>query len=300
MKNIKIFALMVLAVLSMGIVSCSNEDANEQPVSLKGKWYYTSTSQNVFTYIKEDNSMISYEMNKNSKQLWEEVHSTITTSGNEFIVNHNGGEFAKGTFKLEDNGNKLIMTLGTTTKAYTRLADSYDLDGEWELDTLTYEKDAVKDEIRLPSGNISDTIQVPGTLPTSRMNGEFLKFAINKYLRNIRFQGNQMFYTAMDNEQERPLSKSFALGDFHMEMSGELAGHSFKSKFIILQNTENSRAIILLSKANLADMFLGYAAMLTEGGISSSTDPAELEAFKQDFMDAFNYFSVNIRIKRKN
>ena len=45
-------------------------------------------------------------------------------------------------------------------------------------------------------------------------------------------------------------------------------------------------------------MFIGYALMLFEGGIAPDVTDEALEAYKQAFTEAFDFYSVQFIIKR--
>ena len=51
---------------------------------------------------------------------------------------------------------------------------------------------------------------------------------------------------------------------------------------------------------NIADMFIGYALMLFEGGIAPDVTDEALQAYKKAFTEAYDYYSVEFIINRAN
>lgn len=297
MKNVlkSILAVMALMVVSLGFVACSNDDENES-VSLKGKWYSVSENQDEFMIIKDDNSVVCYRKDRSEQQLWKNIQGTITTAGNNITIDFGDGNCASGTFVLEEN--KLSINTNYGMFVYTRLAYNYNLEGEWVIYDIATDIVPIKDEIKLPSGTMADGSEVPSILKTSQLSGQFINFAINQYLRNIKFNGNQMSYTVLKGEDEVSLTKEYTLGDIDITIKGNVAGHKIEAKMMMAQAVDEKSIAIMLTKENLADLFVGYSIMLAEGGLAAQPDAAELEEFKQAFADAFTYFDVTLSLRR--
>lgn len=296
MKKFTLLSLLLIMTLTLGLVSCKANRAKDS-VNLKGKWYSVSENLNEFMIIKEDHTVTAYRKDKAGRQLWENVPGNIEVEGNNISLKFENGHNATGTFLLEEN--KLTISTSYGTYSYTRLSDHYNLEGEWEVYSIVCDMDAIKDKIELPSGEMADGTEVPAELETSDLNGEFMNFAIKQYFNNIKFSNNQLYYTVIKEGQDVTMNKKYTLGDIDMTLSGEVAGYSIMTKIMMVQTADEAVLAIPLTKDNIADMFVGYAIMLAQGGMSTYPDDAELEAFRKSFVDAFTFFNVTLRLKRK-
>jgi hypothetical protein len=83
-----------------------------------------------------------------------------------------------------------------------------------------------------------------------------------------------------------------------MTVTGETAGHEIESTFKVLQSFDKDTAYFVFDKENVAEMFIGYALMLFEGGIAPDVTDEALEAYKKAFTEAFDYYSVEFIISR--
>lgn len=295
-KVVKSFFIgLVAMVTSLGLLSCSKDDKSET-VSLKGKWYSISESLNEFMIIKEDNSVQCYRKDKDGQQLWENIPGKIVTVGNNITMNFEDGNNASGTFVLEENKLVIITSYGSYT--YTRLSDYYNIEGEWTTYSVVSDMVAIKDEIELPSGTMNDGTEIPATLKTSQLSGQFMDFAIGQYLRNIKFNGNKLSYKVLKGDKEITMSKEFVLGDIDITLKGNVAGHPIETKMMMVQTADEEVIAITLTKNELANMFAAYAVMLAEGGLAPQPDAAAIEAFKQSFVDAFVFYNVTLRLRR--
>ena len=68
--------------------------------------------------------------------------------------------------------------------------------------------------------------------------------------------------------------------------------------FLPLQSYDNNTAYFIFNKENIAEMFIGYALMLFEGGIAPDVTDEALNAYKKAFTEAFDYYSVEFIINR--
>ena len=57
-------------------------------------------------------------------------------------------------------------------------------------------------------------------------------------------------------------------------------------------------AFFVFDKEDVAEMFIGYALMLFEGGVAPEVTDEALEAYKKAFVEAFDYYSVEFIITR--
>lgn len=298
MKNLLKNAIMamVATIIAVGFVACSKDESNGA-IKLAGKWYSISENLNEFIIIKEDNSVLCYRKDKSGKQLWENIHGTVSVTGNNISLTFESGNNASGTFMLEET--KLTLNTNHGTYTYTRLADNYNIEGKWEVYSIVSDMVAIKDEIELPAGTMADGTVVPAVLKTSQLTGQFIEFAISRYLRDITITGNQLTYKVQNGEVETTMTKNFVLGDVDITITGDVAGHAIETKIMMVQTYDEAVIAIPMTKENLANMFAGYAIMLAEGGLAEQPDRAALEAFKKSFIDAFTYYNVTLRLRKK-
>ena len=84
-----------------------------------------------------------------------------------------------------------------------------------------------------------------------------------------------------------------------MTGTGETANHAIGSTFMVMQSFDNNTAYFVFDKDTVADMFIGYALMLFEGGVAPDVTDEALEAYKKAFTEAFDYYSVEFVITRE-
>ena len=61
---------------------------------------------------------------------------------------------------------------------------------------------------------------------------------------------------------------------------------------------DKDTAYFVFNKENIAEMFIGYALMLFEGGIAPDVTDEALQAYKKAFTEAFDYYRVEFIINR--
>ena len=93
-------------------------------------------------------------------------------------------------------------------------------------------------------------------------------------------------------------TKNYSINGLDMTITGETAGHEIASTFKVFQSIDNNTAYFVFNKENVAEMFIGYALMLFEGGIAPDVTDEALEAYKQAFTNAFDFYSVEFVINR--
>jgi hypothetical protein len=158
---------------------------------------------------------------------------------------------------------------------------------------------AIKDEIVIPGGTINGETVPPTIMKTSQLSGAFIDYAAKRYFNNIKFNDNgTMTYDVLKDEGNLSLTKNYSIDGINMTVTGETAGHEIESKFMVLQEIDKNTAVFVLNKESVAEMFIGYALMLFEGGIAPDVTDEALEAYKQAFTEAFDFYSVQFIIKR--
>ena len=107
-----------------------------------------------------------------------------------------------------------------------------------------------------------------------------------------------MTYNVLKDEGDYPMTKNYSIDGLDMTITGETAGHEIASTFMVFQSDDKDTAYFVFDKEDVADMFIGYALMLFEGGIAPDVTDEALEAYKQAFTEAFDFYSVQFIIKR--
>lgn len=293
-KAVKFLSFILVVAMSLSFISC-NKNSSE-PFALQGRWYHMSESFHQLMLIKADGSVVTYR--KSNRQFWNNISGVVKIDGDKITITFEDGNNVAGTFSRKDN----VLTISTSNGVYVynQLASDTNVVGKWNIYNVSCDVKAIKDEVELPSGTMNDGAVVPTSLKTADMQGRFVEFALERYMRNIEFTNDgKMLYDVLKEGNEIPMSKNYQINDISMNITGETAGYSFSSQFKILQVYEGDKAAMLLSKENMVDLMLGYSTMLYAGGVSPEATSEQLAQFKQSFLDAFEYFDVTIRIERK-
>ena len=296
MKALKTISMAMIAVLmSVSFVACNTEDDNVENLNLKGKWYTKTESVNNLLIVNDDNSVVTFKVS--NYESWENVKGNLTVDGNEISIYFEDGNSLSGTCTVTDN----ILTINTNNGEYkySRLADETNLVGDWNYSNITFSAKAIKDEIVIPGGTINGVEVPPTVMQTAQLSGEFIEFAAQRYFRNIKFNNDgTMAYNVLKDEGDLSLTKNYSIDGLNMTVSGETAGHKIASTFMVLQSYDNNTAYFIFNKENIAEMFIGYALMLFEGGIAPDVTDEALNAYKKAFTEAFDYYRVEFIINR--
>lgn len=297
MKKIKML-LMALVAVVMGatFVACDSDDNNTAPtVSLKGRWYNKTESHRELLMIQDDNSVVAYRVH--NYESWENVNGCLTVNGNEVTMIFEDGNNVTGTFALASN--KLTINTTNGVYEYSKLADETNLVGAWNYSHITFAAKAVKDEIVIPGGTINGEVVPPTVMQTSQLSGRFIEYAAQRYFRDIVFNNNgTITYNVLKNEADVPMTKNYSIDGLNMTITGETANHAIESTFMVMQSYDKNTAYFIFDKETVADMFIGYALMLFEGGVAPDVTDEALEAYKKAFTEAYEYYSVEFVITR--
>ncbi len=297
MKTLKMFVMAMMAILmSVSFVACdSDDDHTENPVSLKGRWYNKTESLRDLLIINEDNSVVAYRVYKYESH--EDIHGVLTVNGNNLNISFEDGNQVSGTFTITENTLSINTSNGVYT--YSRLADETNLVGKWNYSNITFSAKPVKDEIVIPGGTINGQVVPPTIMQTSQLSGEFIKYAAQRYFRNIEFKNDGTFtYDVLTNGEDYPMTKNYAIDGLYLTVSGETAQHEIESTFKVLQSKDKNTVYFVFDKEDVANMFIGYALMLYEGGVAPEVTGEALENYKKAFTEAFDYYSVEFVITR--
>ncbi len=297
MKNLKMFVMAMMAILtSVSFVACDSDDDNTgNPVSLKGRWYNKTESLRDLLIINEDNSVVAYRVY--NYESHEDIHGVLTVNGTNLSISFEDGNRVSGTFAITENTLSINTSNGVYT--YSRLADETDLVGKWDYSNITFSAKPVKDEIVIPGGTINGQVVPPTIMQTSQLSGEFIKYAAQRYFRNVEFKNDGTFtYDVLTNGEDYPMTKNYAIDGLYLTVSGETAEHEIESTFKVLQSKDKNTVYFVFDKEDVANMFIGYALMLFEGGVAPEVTDEALEAYKKAFVEAFDYYSVEFIITR--
>lgn len=136
-------------------------------------------------------------------------------------------------------------------------------------------------------------------MQTSQLSGAFIDYAGKHYFRNIKFnESRTMTYDVLKDGRDLTLTKNYSIDGINMTITGETASHEIESSFMVLQEIDTNTAAFVFNKESVADMFIGYALMLFEGGIAPDVTNEALEVYKQAFTEAFDFYSVQFIITR--
>ena len=285
---------MIAILMSASFVACNSDDDIEN-VNLKGKWYAKTDSVKTLLIINEDNSVVTYKVN--DFESWEHINGNLAVDGNGINIRFEDGNSLAGTCSMKDN--TLIINTSNGEYKYSRLAEDTNLDGEWSYSGITFSAKPVKDEIVIPGGTINGEEMPPTIMQTSQLSGRFIEYAAQRYFRNINFSNDgTMTYNVLKDEGDLSLTKNYSIDGLNMTVTGETAGHEIESTFKVLQSFNKDTAYFVFDKENVAEMFIGYALMLFEGGIAPDVTDEALEAYKKAFTEAFDYYSVEFIISR--
>ncbi len=287
---------MMAILMSVSFVACDSDDDNTAtPVSLKGRWYSKTESLRDLLIINEDNSVVAYRVY--NYESHEDIHGVLTVNGTNLSISFEDGNRVSGTFAITENTLSINTSNGVYT--YSRLADETNLVGNWNYSNITFSAKPVKDEIVIPGGTINGQVVSPTIMQTSQLSGEFIKYAAQRYFRNVEFKNDGTFtYDVLTNGEDYPMTKNYAIDGLYLTVSGETAEHEIESTFKVLQSKDKNTVYFVFDKEDVANMFIGYALMLFEGGVAPEVTDEALKDYKKAFTEAFDYYSVEFIITR--
>lgn len=100
MRTFRILAALVMAVVCVGLSSCSKDDDNdENKTSIVGTWIGGQ-------FEVDDNETLIF--NSNNKGKWDSDEFTYTTNSNKVIIDYGDGDPETWTFSI--SGTTLNMT----------------------------------------------------------------------------------------------------------------------------------------------------------------------------------------------
>ena len=292
----KIVMAVVAIVMSISFVACKSDDNEKENINLKGRWYSKTENVSNLLVINDDNSAVIYKVS--SYESWEGINGNLTVDGNKINIYFEDGNSLIGTGTIQDNA--LIINTTNGEYRYSRLAENTNLNGEWNYSNITYSAKPIKDEIVIPGGIINGEEVPPTIMQTSQISGKFIEYAAQRYFRNVKFNNETLTYSVSKNEEELTMTKNYSIDGLNMTITGETAGHDIESTFMVLQSYDNNTAYFIFDKETIAEMFTGYALMLFEGGIAPEVTDEALEAYKEAFTEAFDYYRVEFVITRAN
>lgn len=296
MKNFKMIAMAMMAILmSASFVACDKEDDNTEDLNLRGRWYAKTDSVSNLMIVNEDNSVVTYKAS--NYQSWENIKGSLAIEGNEIVIYLEDGNKISGSCAI--TGNTLTINTANGEYKYSRLAEETNLTGEWNYSNITFNANVKVDEIVIPGGTINGVEVPPTIMQTSQLSGKFIEYAAQRYFRNIKFNNDgTMSYNVTKEDGNLSMTKNYSIDGLNMTVTGKTAGHDISSTFMVFQSFDNNTAYFVFNKENVAEMFIGYALMLFEGGIAPDVTDEALEAYKQAFTNAFDFYSVEFVIKR--
>lgn len=292
---------MAFAAIVMGLsfVACDSDDDNNTAVKvdLKGRWYSKSDTLRELLMIQEDNSVVAYRVH--NYVSCENVNGNLTVNGREISIVFEDDNNVSGTFTVNDTA--LTITTAHGVYEYSKLAEETNLVGAWNFSDITFNAKAIKDEIVIPGGTINGEVVPPTVMQTAQLSGEFIKYAAQRYFRNIVFNNDgTLTYNVLKDEADFPMTKNYSIDGLNMTVTGETADYDIESTFMVMQSLDRNTVYFIFDKEDVADMFIGYALMLFEGGVAPDVTGEALEAYKQAFTEAYGYYSVEFIINRAN
>ena len=291
------FAMAITAMLmSVNFTACdTTDDDNTKDLNLKGRWYAKTDSVSNLMIVNEDNSVVTYKAS--NYQSWENIKGNLAIEGNEIVIYLEDGNNISGSATI--TGNTLTLKTSNGEYQYSRLAEETNLTGEWNYSNITFNANVKVDEIVIPGGTINGVEVPPTIMQTSQLSGKFIEYAAQRYFRNIKFNNDgTMTYNVSKEDGDLTMTKNYSIDGLDMTVTGETAGHEIASTFMVFQSIDNNTAYFVFNKENVAEMFIGYALMLFEGGIAPDVTDEALEAYKKAFTEAFEFYSVEFIIKR--
>ena len=297
MKKVKMTVMTIMMVLmSISFIACDSDDNNTTGNNgLTGRWYVKTESLSNLLIINGDNSVVAYKVS--DYDAWVDIEGNLTVDGNRMSIYFEDGNCLSGTYSV--NGNTLIVNTTNGEYRYSRLAEETNLLGDWNYSNINFKAKAIKDEIVIPGGTINGEEVPPTIMQTAQLSGRFIEYAAERYFKNISFDNEgTMAYNVLTDEGEKRLTKNYSIDGLNLTITGETAGHRIESAFMVFQSFDKDSVYFIFDKESVAEMFIGYALMLFEGGIAPDVTDEALEEYKKAFTEAFEYYSVEFVITR--
>lgn len=286
----------MMVFMSVSFIACDSDDNNATGNNgLTGRWYVKTESLSNLLIINGDNSVVTYKVS--DYDAWVDIEGNLTVDGNRISIYFEDGNSLSGTYSI--NGNTLIVNTDNGEYRYSRLAEDTNLVGDWNYSNINFKAKAIKDEIVIPGGTINGEEVPPTIMQTAQLSGRFIEYAAERYFKNISFDNEGiMAYNVLTDEGEKRLTKNYSIDGLNLTITGETAGHRIESAFMVFQSFDKDSVYFIFDKESVAEMFIGYALMLFEGGIAPDVTDEALEEYKKAFTEAFEYYSVEFVITR--
>lgn len=297
MKKVKMTVMTIMMVfVSVSFIACDSDDNNITGNNgLTGRWYVKTESLSNLLIINGDNSVVTYKVS--DYEAWVDIEGNLTVDGNRISIYFEDGNSLSGTYSI--NGNTLIVNTTNGEYRYSRLAEDTNLVGDWNYSNINFKAKAIKDEIVIPGGTINGEEVPPTIMQAAQLSGRFIEYAAERYFKNISFDNEgTMAYNVLTDEGEKRLTKNYSIDGLNLTITGETAGHRIESAFMVFQSFDKDSVYFIFDKESVAEMFIGYALMLFEGGIAPDVTDEALEEYKKAFTEAFEYYSVEFVITR--
>lgn len=294
-KAFKNFCLVMAAMAtSLAFVACNNEDDTKEPANIAGKWaYIEDPTFNELLMININNTTIS--IGQDSEKAWTNVRGHVTVEGNTVTYSDTDGRSFTGEFNAQDN--TLNVTENGKQRTYKRLIDNFSMVGQWKVVKSQAHIKAIKDEITLPMGSVNGDM-IPTSMPTSAIGGKFVEWSIERYFGNPEFTDDELKYEVIKEEEVTEMSKEYALANNMLTLTGKVGIVDINNEFMVFQSKDGKQAFLLLTKENVAEMFVGYGLMLSQGNVSEG-GIASLYAFRESFMETFENFAIVITLSKQ-
>lgn len=292
MKNLRKFGAWMMSLLLVFVLSsCQNEAKND--VNLEGMWFVLSDGFNELLMIDAEHKVVS--MGSDDVEIWMGVQGEILIDGDDISIIFEDGDDFHGTFELEGEQWKLYEN-GELVYTYTKLKEEFSMIGEWtpEQDVLCF-INPIKDAVELPIGSVAGGEELPSSIPTSQINGTFVSMAISQYLGSINFKEDVFEYNATIGGKTTSCEKYYDIAHNMMHIYNQ--DKSVDQYIRTFQNRAGDKAFLLLTKDNMADMFVSYGLQLRQENITEGSELA-LEAFRQAFLSAFENYAVLITFSK--
>lgn len=289
--------LLLAMVAFLGFVACSDDDDITVKVNLEGKWLHMSDNYKELLIVNADHTFLS--TGADDEAAWVSVKGKIEMDDDTFTYTNENGESYSGTYNSNGGDETLSMSIGGKTCVYKKMLEEFSLTGTWKsVKTMSFIK-AVKDELSLPFGSIVNGEEILPVVKTAEIKGEFIEKAIEAYFRNVEFKDNgEMSYYVIKDGEETQMTKKYTLADNVLTVTGKVGNIEIDNQFMAFQSPSKRESFLLLTKENIADMFVGYALMLREGNVSEGSSESLVE-FKKEFMEVFENFATIIYLQKQ-
>lgn len=301
MKKFKFFAFAIVGMTMAVMTSCQkNEAPSTFDTKLAGKWCILSDPYSEILVVdKEGNAVSTGAINYGTAnaELWVNVKGKLTTNGNKLDMVFEDNDNDSGTYTVNDT--QFVFTVGADeTYSYIKMLEEFSLAGEWNIDTTFTFIKAVKDSITLPEGSTAMGQDLPGTIPSSRFNGDFAIWAVSRYLQDLKFTDTAIEYKSMKNDTPHQVSKNYTFASNMLTIPTTIGDFEQDVTITVFQSRDGKDMYFFLNKHNVADMFVGFAYQLREDGdTTGGTDT--LQEFKQDFLETFESYGLILKLSRK-